>query len=144
MSETPDWRPPEGDLAWTVPCRACQAPVGHPCFRRDGSAKSVACGKRWDDYDRAQAAARQQAKADASPAVPSFPAHVTRDQLKAAAEALGLDPNIVTHYQVDAMDGVIVVVLARNADGKALAAGDRSVTMAHRIPIGHDPDGDQA
>lgn len=72
------------------------------------------------------------------------PTHVTRAQLKAAAEALGLDPNDVTHFQADAIDGVIVLVLARDAEGKLLAAGNCRAEIAHHIPISDDPDGDQA
>lgn len=66
----------------------------------------------------------------------AFPAHVTLDQMRAAAEALGLDPHDVSHFQADATSGVIVVTHERTADGKLLAAGDRAVSSAHHIPIG--------
>ena len=72
-----------------------------------------------------------------------MPAYVTRTQIIAATEALGLDPRDVTHFQADATDGVIVVVRARNTEGKLAAAGGHAVHMAHHIPIGHGPNGDQ-
>lgn len=72
-----------------------------------------------------------------------MPTHVTPTQLKAAAEALGLDASDVTHFQADATNGVIVIVLARDTGGKRLAAGNCRVELAHHIPISDDPDGDQ-
>lgn len=73
----------------------------------------------------------------------TFPTHVTTDQMKAAAEALGLDPSVVTHFQADANEGVIVVTFERTAGGKLLAAGDRAVSSAHHIPIGPNLPKDQ-
>lgn len=74
----------------------------------------------------------------------AFPEYVTRAQMQAAAEALGLDPNGVTHFQVDATDGVIVITFERTANGKVTGMSSYgAVSAAHHIPIGHGPDGDQ-
>jgi hypothetical protein len=70
--------------------------------------------------------------------VTAFPTHVTLDQMRAAAEALGLDPHNVSHFQADATSGVIVVTYERTANGKLPAAGDRAVSSAHHIPISYD------
>lgn len=42
------------DMSWTVCCPNCGGLRDGPCRRSDGSAASVSCGARWDDYDRAQ------------------------------------------------------------------------------------------
>lgn len=73
----------------------------------------------------------------------AFPPYVTSAQLKAAAEALGLDPQYVRHFQADAADGVIVVTY-RDSDGRWLAAdGYGAVATAHHIPIGPNLPKDQ-
>jgi hypothetical protein len=75
--------------------------------------------------------------------VTAFPTHVTHDQMKAAAEALGLDPQYVRHFQADAADGVIVVTY-RDSDGRWLTAdGYGAVATAHHIPIGPNQPKDQ-
>lgn len=74
----------------------------------------------------------------------AFPTHVTPAQMKAAAEALGLDPTVVTHFQADAANGVIVATLALTPDGKvAVASSWGAVIAAHHIPIGPDLPKDQ-
>jgi hypothetical protein len=75
----------------------------------------------------------------------AIPPYVTRDQMRAAAEALGLDPGTVTHFQVDATSGVIVVTFERTPDGKLVGAPSYgAVSSAHYIPIGYDQPGTEA
>lgn len=64
-----------------------------------------------------------------------LPKAVTHAQMLAASEVLGLDPRDVTHFQVDATDGVIVVVRARTPEGNIPVAADNAVTITHHIPI---------
>lgn len=68
-----------------------------------------------------------------------IPKHVTHEQMRAAAEALGLNPSNVRHFQADAVDGVIVTVVPRDTNGRFIAVSGADFAIAHHIPIGYEP-----
>jgi hypothetical protein len=66
----------------------------------------------------------------------SFPQHITRDQLKAATEALGLPARSVTSFTADARDGVTVTYLVRNEQGRLTVDADGEIdAKTISIPI---------
>ncbi|MET8399585.1 hypothetical protein [Streptomyces sp900116325] len=72
----------------------------------------------------------------------AYPQRITRAQALAALDALGI-PHTVTELRLDASTGADVTLYARNADGRAIAHGDRPVTVSLHIPFGEEatPDG---
>lgn len=68
----------------------------------------------------------------------TFPTHVTLDQMKAAAEALGLPARDVTAFTVGASDGVTVTYHVRDDKGLRVTADGDAETATIGIPIGSD------
>ncbi|MCX4686776.1 hypothetical protein OG401_21085 [Kitasatospora purpeofusca] len=53
-----------------------------------------------------------------------FPSQITREQVVAAAAALGLPPDLVTHFSLDVDHGVSVTLQIRSRTGDLLARDD--------------------
>ncbi|NUP23449.1 MAG: hypothetical protein HOZ81_46825 [Streptomyces sp.] len=75
---------------------------------------------------------------DRPDALRAVPQYVTRAQLFAAVEALGLSPRDLIHLCMH-RDGVTVVFHARDAEGQVIVMGDRAAQVTLDIPVREAP-----
>lgn len=73
-----------------------------------------------------------------TPAVPTLPTHITRAQLLAACEALGLDAAVTAGFNLTIMVGltsVLVIQYELNEQGHKFIVGETAAMNTFRIPV---------
>lgn len=72
-----------------------------------------------------------------------FPETVTRAQMRAACEALGLPLKPTRTVTMDVSDGVTVTAFLTDDEGHKLTHGDEPVRFRLHLPVTRDEDGEQ-
>ncbi|GGV86766.1 hypothetical protein GCM10010294_67800 [Streptomyces griseoloalbus] len=66
--------------------------------------------------------------------LPELPESITREQARAALDALGL-PGSVTTFELDHVDGLTVGLLAQDTEGRKVRVGDGPALITVQIPF---------
>lgn len=64
-----------------------------------------------------------------------FPTKISRAQLRAACEALGIPPELVAEMRLPATGDAEITVYVRNREGRGIVRGEGALTAVIRLPI---------